>query len=78
LGAWEISVRAERLLASYGAADLTPGGAWGWAASLHVWEKRWVAVALTGFVQRYDRAAVEAPDVTTSWSLLARATVVVP
>jgi phosphate-selective porin OprO and OprP len=78
LGAWELSARVERLTLSDMASDVQPGGVWGFAAALRWWANRWAALALAGYHHRFDRAPIEAPDTTSSWSLLLRGTLRVP
>lgn len=74
LGAWEIAARVERLTLSDMASDVRAGGVWGAAAALRWWANRWSALALAVYVNRYDRAPLEAPDETSAWSILLRGT----
>lgn len=77
-GALELAARVERLSLGVGAPDVLPGGAWGAAAALRWWANRWSALSLAGYVHAYDRAPLEAPDVTAAWSVLLRGTVRAP
>lgn len=78
LGAWEIAARVERLTLADMASDVQSGGVWGAAAALRWWANRWSALSLAAYHHRFDRAPIEAPDSTSSWSLLLRGTVRVP
>lgn len=71
-GAMEIAARYDGLWLGRGANDVRPGGSQGGALGLKWWPREFLAVALAGYVTRFDMAPVEEPDRLWSWGVLAR------
>ncbi|CAN5397342.1 hypothetical protein BH09MYX1_BH09MYX1_66780 [soil metagenome] len=71
----EVALRVDRVDLGRGARDVPPGGATGLTAVVDVWLNALCSVTLAGAYYHYDPAPIEEPDVTGSWTVLARATV---
>lgn len=73
-GAVEVAGRFDRVDLGRGAGDIEPGGATGGALAAHWWATDFLAVAVAGYVLKYDSPPLEEPDRTWSTFVLARAT----
>jgi phosphate-selective porin OprO/OprP len=71
-GALEVGLRVDRLWLGHGADDLTPSGALSGALATKWWPNTITAVSLVATIIDYDEAAIEDPERTTSWGIIAR------